>query len=191
MCEGFGGIVTRDGRVLFCEPDSDGNCSHSELLNRMGMPENNDPFLRHFVRFEFPDWTPGSFRWDEDDTLPGWVTDENKRDCFKLLDRAPAWAEYEKVCDAARAEYEKVRAPAKAEYEKVRAPAWAEYEKVRDAARAEYEKVCDAAWAEYEKVCDAAWAEYEKVCAAAWAEYEKVRAAAWAEYEKVCDRGEG
>jgi len=65
---------------------------------------------------------------------------------------APAWAEYEKVCDTA----------------------WADREKVCDTARAKYQKVCDTARAEYEKVHDTAWAEYEKVRAPAQAEYEKV-----------------
>ena len=67
-----------------------------------------------------------------------------------------AWAEYNKVCDAAQAEFNKVRDPAWAEYCKVRDSAQAEYSKVRDPARAEYNKVCDAARAEYNKVCDAA-----------------------------------
>ena len=102
MCEGFGGIVTQDGRILFCEPDGDGDCSHSELLSRIGMQDNRDKFIRPFVRFEFPDWTLDSFRWDECDTLPGWVADEHERGCKRLLERAAAaWDEYEKVRAAA------------------------------------------------------------------------------------------
>ena len=61
-----------------------------------------------------------------------------------------------------------LRAPAQAEYEKVCAPAWAEYDKVSAAAWAEYEKVRAAAQAEYEKVSAPAWVEYEKVRAAAF-----------------------
>ena len=128
MCQGFGGIVTRDGRVLFCEPDGDGDCSHSELLTRLGMKDNKDKFLRHFVRFEFPDWEVTGFRWDEDDTLPGWVTEDHAAACAApLLKVAPAEAEYRKVCAPAYAEYEKVCAAAEAEYEKVRAAAKAEF----------------------------------------------------------------
>ena len=118
MCEGFGVIVTKDSRYLFCEPDSDGNVSHSEILKRAGIKENSDPFNRAFVRVEIPTWKIGSFRFDEDSTLPGWVDEDAvKTRCNKLLKRvAPAWAEYEKVCAPALAEYKKVRAPALAEF---------------------------------------------------------------------------
>ena len=161
MCQGFGGIITQDGKLFFMEPDFQGNCSHSDLLARLGMEDNDDRFLRPFVRFEFPDWTEASFRYDEDSSLPGWVTDEMTENAKKVLARiTPALAEYEKV-----------RAPALAEYEKVRAPAWAEYEKVRAQALAEYEKVRDQAWAEYQKVRDQALAEYQKACAPARAEF--------------------
>jgi F0F1-type ATP synthase membrane subunit b/b' len=188
MCNGFGGIITQDGRVMFCEPDKDGDCSHSQLLKRLDIPDNTGRFKRSFVRFEFQKWTEESFRYDEDNSLPGWVNDEHKESAVKVFLRvAPARAEYEKVRDTAWAEYEKVRDTARAEYEKVRDTARAEYEKVCDTARAEYEKVRAPAWAEYEKVCDTARAEYEKVRDTAWAEYEKVRAPARAEYEKVCD----
>jgi hypothetical protein len=73
----------------------------------------------------------GSFRFDEDDTLPGWV-EEHRDEIISLVDNTltaatPAWAEYQKVRYAALAEYEKVCDPAWAEYHKVRAPAWAEF----------------------------------------------------------------
>jgi hypothetical protein len=141
MCNGFGIIVTKDGRYLFIEPDSDGNVSHSEILRRAWIKDvgsSEDIFTRPFVRVEIPTWKIGSFRFDEQNTLPGWVDeDEVKTRCNKLLKRVyPALAEYKKVT-----------APALAEYKKVTAPAWAEYKKVRDAALAEYEKVRDAALA--------------------------------------------
>jgi len=140
MCEGFGVIVTKDGRYLFCEPDFNGNVSHSEILRRACIKENTDPFNRSFVRVEIPTWKIGSFRFDEESTLPGWVdADEVKTRCDKLLKRvSPAWAEYEKVRDAALAKYGKVRDAARAEYEKVCGPARAEYEKVCGPARAEF-----------------------------------------------------
>ena len=170
MCQGFGIIIDKDINLWFSEPDTDGNCSHSIIIERLGWRENEDPHLRSFVRVEFADWTPESFTFDETTTLPGWC-ENNKQEiqnkCVALLEKcAPAWAEYKKV----------------------RAPAWAEYEKVHTQAGSEYEKVCAPAWAEYEKVRAPAWAEYEKVCDQAWAEYEKVRAPASAEYEKVCDQ---
>ena len=161
MCKGFGVIVTKDGRYLFCEPDTNGDVSHSNILSRAGIKENTDQFNRAFVRVEIPTWDIRSFRFDEEDTLPGWVDeDEVKNRCNKLLKRVyPAWAECEKVCDTAWAECEKVCDPAWAEYDKVCDTARAKYEKVRDTARAKYDKVCDTARAKYVKVCDTARAE--------------------------------
>ena len=163
MCQGFGIIIDKDINLWFSEPDTDGNCSHSIIIERLGWRENEDPHLRSFVRVEFADWTPESFTFDETTTLPGWC-ENNKQEiqnkCVALLEKcAPASAEYKKVCDQASAEYEKVCDQASAEYEKVCAPAYAEYEKVRDQAYAEYEKVRAQAWAEYEKVCDQARAD--------------------------------
>ena len=171
MCEGFGVIVTKDGRYLFCEPDADGNVSHSEILRRAGIKENADQFNRAFVRVEIPTWKIGSFRFDENDTLPGWVDEDAvKTRCNKLLKRvAPARAEYKKACDSA----------------------WAEYKKVRDSAWAEYKKECAPALAEYEKACDSAWAEYDKVRDSAWAEYEKVRDSARAEFIAIISKIDG
>ena len=191
MCNGFGIIVDKELNLWFTEPDSDGDCSHSLTINRLGRKENTNAHLRNFVRVQFPNWQPESFEWDENKSLPGWC--ENARDdivqkCIALLEFcAPAQAEYKKVRDTAQAEYEKVRDTALAEYEKVRAPAQAEYKKVRDTAQAEYEKVRDTALAEYKKVRDTAQAEYEKVRDTALAEYKKVRDTAYAEYEKVRD----
>jgi hypothetical protein len=163
MCNGFGLIVDSDLTLHFIEPDGNGDVSHSKILERLGWQENTDPFTRRFVRVEYPDWTFESFRFDENETLPGWA-EENRTEIIEKCNKAlascaPAWAEYKKVCDAARAEYDKVCDAAWAEYDKVCAPAWAEYKKVCDAARAEYDKVCDAAWAEYKKVRAPAWAE--------------------------------
>jgi hypothetical protein len=151
MCKGFGMIIGKDMAAYFCEPDSDGGVSHSEILRRLGWKENTDARLRAFVRVECSDWSIKTFRFDEGGTLPGWA-EENRDEIVGLVKKAlrraaPAWAEYEKVRDAAWAEYEKVRVPAWDEYEKVRVPAWAEYRKVRVPAWAEYEKVRDAAWA--------------------------------------------
>jgi hypothetical protein len=142
MCNGFGLIVDKFFNVYFVEPDGNGNCSHSDILLRLGWRENVNRFLRNFVRVEFSNWTPGSFSFDEDSSLPGWV-EENKQGikdkCVRTLELcAPALAEYKKVRGLAWAEYEKVRGPALAEYKKVRGPALAEYEKVRGPALAEF-----------------------------------------------------
>jgi hypothetical protein len=146
-------IIRKDMKGHFTTPDSDGDMSHSDILSALGWEENTNTHLRNFVRVQCPDWKIKSFEFDEDSTLPAWA-EENKDEIIGIVKKAlrratPAWAEYEKVHDAALAEYEKVS----------------------DAAWAEYHKVHDAAWAEYEKVRDAAWAEYHKVSAPAWAEF--------------------
>jgi len=161
--------------VYFCEPDKEGSISHSEILLRLNWPDNDDAFVRRFVRVECMDWTVASFRFDEDQTLPGWA-EQNRVEIINRVELisskiAQALAEYEKVRAQAWAEYVIVCAPALAEYEKVRAQALAEYVKVRAPTWAEYVIVCDPAWAEYVKVRAQALAEYEKVCAPAWAAF--------------------
>ena len=138
MCNGFGGFITQDGRVLFAEPDRNGNCSHSMQLERLGWRDSDDAFLRSFVRFEFADWTEASFKYDENRTLPVWVVPEYEERAKLLLARvAPIWAKYGQVTAPAWAEYQQVTAAARAEYFQVTAPAWAKYEQVKAAARAE------------------------------------------------------
>ena len=122
MCEGFGTIVSNELKVYFIESDYDGNVSHSEILKRLGWTDNTDPHLRHFVRTECADWKIKSFRFDEEDTLPGWA-EENRQEIINLVGKT-----LKKVY------------PALAEYKKVRDPAWAEYKKVRDQAWAELGK---------------------------------------------------
>ena len=179
MCQGFGCIVNNNLDVYFCEPDKEGSISHSEILLRLNWPDNDDAFVRRFVRVECMDWTVASFRFDEDQTLPGWA-EQNRVEIINRVELISS-----KIAQAL-AEYEKVRAQAWAEYEKVRDQAWAEYVIVCAPALAEYEKVRAQALAEYVKVRAPTWAEYVIVCAPAWAEYVKVRAQALAEYEKVC-----
>ena len=115
MCNGFGMIVSKDGKGYFTMPDNEGDISHSTILAALGWKENTDVNHRNFVRIECSDWTMKSFHFDEESTLPGWVDEtEIKTLVSKTLKKAaPAYAEYEKVCAPARAEYEKVRAPAR------------------------------------------------------------------------------
>lgn len=116
MCNGFGAIVTQDA-MYFCEPDMNGDVSHREILRRLGWSENSDAFIRRFVRIECSDWTMTSFRFDEIDTLPGWVDEDAIRAAVdQTLHR----------CDQALATYEAVRDPAWATYEAVCAPALAQ-----------------------------------------------------------------
>ena len=114
MCEGFGMIISKEIKGYFIEPDSVGDISHSDILSRLGWKENTDKHLRKFVRVELPDWTISSFRFDENGTLPGWA-ESAKDDIVALVTKtlektAPAYAEYQKVRDAADAEYQKVTA---------------------------------------------------------------------------------
>lgn len=120
MCNGFGLIVTKDNQY-FIEPDKAGDVSHSEILRRLGWNDNDNQHIRRFVRVEYPDWTAGSFRFDEVETLPGWVDEDEVRNrCDKVLDRvSPLYAEYKRVIDAAYAEYKRVRDAAYAEYVQV------------------------------------------------------------------------
>ena len=118
MCEGFGLIVTQDTQY-FVEPDGACNVSHTDILTRLGWQDNGDAFNRRFVRVEYPDWTPGSFKFDENGTLPGWV-EENRDEiiarCNAVLEKAaPALAEYEKMRGTALAEYKKMCGTAYAE----------------------------------------------------------------------------
>jgi hypothetical protein len=153
MCNGFGMIITKELKGYFCEPDTYGDCSHSETIKRLGIKENENQFIRNFVRVQCPNWKIGSFEFDEQSTLPGWA-EENREEIVsmvgKMLKKAyQALAEYKKVSDTALAEYKKVLDPAWAEYKKVSDTAWAEYKKVSDTALAEYEKVRDQALAEF------------------------------------------
>ena len=172
MCNGFGMIVSSEIKGYFTMPDSDGDMSHSDILEALGWKDNEEQFNRRFVRIECPNWTIDSFRFDERESLPGWA--EENTDAIKaMVERALSKA-----------------APAYAEYERVRDAAYAEFKKVRDAAYAECKRVRDAALAEYERVSDAAYAEYKRVTVPAYTEYERVRDAAEAEYERVRDAAE-
>ena len=117
MCNGFGCIATRDGRILFIEPDENGNVSHSDILRRAGIKENDSSIIRNFVRVEFPDWTEKSFHWDEQNTLPGWADSAVEERCKKLLLRiSPLYAEYRTTTDQAEAEYHKIMHQAETEF---------------------------------------------------------------------------
>ena len=136
MCNGFGMIVDKTAAAYFTAPNRDGDISHSDILKALGWKDNTDAHLRHFVRVECADWTMKSFRFDEQDTLPGWVDEADIRTLVaKALGKtSPAWVEYDKVRAKAWVEYDKVRAPAWVECDKVTAKAWAEYDKVRASA---------------------------------------------------------
>ena len=128
MCNGFGCIATRDGRILFIEPDENGNVSHSDILCRAGIKENDSAIIRNFVRVEFPDWTENSFHWDEQNTLPGWADSTVEERCKKLLLRlSPLYTEYHKITDQVLAEYHKITDQVLAEYRKITDPAEAEF----------------------------------------------------------------
>jgi hypothetical protein len=145
MCEGFGMIVTKEIQGFFCEPDSDGDCSHSTILERLGWKDNENQHTRNFVRIQCPDWHLKSFEFDEDSSLPGWA-EESRDEIIALIKKtlrkaAPAYAEYQRVTAPAYAEYQRVKDTAEAEYQRVTAPAYAEYQRVTAPAYAEYQRV--------------------------------------------------
>ena len=178
MCNGFGAIVTAES-LYFCEPDAEGNVSHSDILRRLGWPENSDQFLRRFVRVECADWTMASFMFDEDASLPGWVNEAEvlERVGATLTRLAPAWAAYQAAT-----------APAWAAYEAATAPAWAAYQAARNQALAAYQAAKDQALAAYEAAKDQALAAYEAATAQALAAYEAAIAPAWAAYQAAKDQ---
>ena len=153
MCNGFGMIVSKDGKGYFTMPNIDGDISHSEILRALGWKEDTDTRLRKFVRVECADWTMKSFNFDEVQTLPGWVDEAEVKTLVAntLKKAAPA-----------RAEYEKARASAPAEYNKATASAWAEYYKACAPARAEYYKACASARAEYDEATAQARRQYQE-----------------------------
>lgn len=137
MCNFFSSIVTRDGRVLFCEEDS-----HEVIIERAGL-RDTDTHVRHWVRVEVQPagegWGP--VRVDETTTPSWWIEDAAAWE-GKVLELAarvrPAWEAYDAVerqaWDAylavvrpARAAYEAVERPAREAYDAVMRPAWGAY----------------------------------------------------------------
>lgn len=96
MCRGFGGIATKDGRILFAEPNYLGDCSHTMILDRAGISDNEDQFMRSFVRVQFTKWSAETFEFDELNSLPGWVnSDEILEKATKLMERVlPIYKEF-------------------------------------------------------------------------------------------------
>ncbi len=103
MCDGFGAIVSKVGGIYFTHPDYAGDCSHSDILCGLGWPEQHDTFARGYVRVQCPDWTIGSFEFDEDFSLPGWAENnqaEIRATVENVLNKvAPLYFKYEKEAD--------------------------------------------------------------------------------------------
>lgn len=99
----------KESDILWCEPDSDGDCSHSEILKRAGMKDNDNQFLRDFVRVQFPAWTKESFELDEISSLPVWAEEnieEIKTKCSKIMLRVyKIFSDYEAKCAPLYADY--------------------------------------------------------------------------------------
>lgn len=98
MCEGFGIICVKDQGLYFCEPDNLGDCSHTEILDRLYIHENTNQFLRSFIRMQFSDWTESSLTIDEQDSVPTWFLDvavEMEGKAIRLLERVtPIWNKF-------------------------------------------------------------------------------------------------
>ena len=160
MCNGFGLIVDKNLDAYFIEPDDEGDVSHSDIIYRLGWSDSQDTYIRSFVRIEFPDWTPESFQFDEEDTLPGWAEEhrvEIKDKCVGILEIcAPIHKQRQQAIEVATQEFDKVNEPAWAErvakmdaaYEKnpfMKSDFWDEWSKIRDDSMVEYRKATDSA----------------------------------------------
>jgi len=145
MCKGFGLIVSKELKLYFQEPDNYGDCCHSDILYALGWKDNEDQFIRPFVRVQFDIWIAANFEFDEDDTLPGWA--EEYRDkiriiCIeKLAQCKPAYLEYRDVKDMALEKYNKKMDG----YWKVHHVNCDDYDDYRNTAFAEYCVVADTA----------------------------------------------
>jgi F0F1-type ATP synthase membrane subunit b/b' len=114
MCEGFGCLVVKNAEgegftLKFSEPDEDGNCSHSEILSRLGWEDSQDVYGRQFVRVEFANWSAKSFNFDEYGSVPGWAVDSEhdiQSACKKLLNRVRnAYNAHENATSDVRTKY--------------------------------------------------------------------------------------
>jgi len=158
---------------------------------------SSDDFLGHgFIRlfYNLPETGDGNREctdFSNPDRFPAAIVDALKAGEFAGLATPrgllsdTAFAQFEKVRQAAWAEYRKVEQDAFAQYEKVTQDARTQYVRVKQAARAEYRKVEQPALIQYEKVKQAAFAQFEKVEQAARTQYVKVTQDARAEYRKV------
>jgi hypothetical protein len=89
VADGFGALCAQCLDLYWIE-DTGSGVSHSEILRRMGWEENNDVYVRFFVRIEIPGYLPRRFKFDESSTLPGWTEnnlDEIKDKALKTLDK--------------------------------------------------------------------------------------------------------
>ena len=113
MCNGFGIICDKDLNMHFVEPGDDLDCSHSDILRRLGRMDNDDSILRNFIRLEYRHWEVEDFSVDESSTLPGWAQDENSlsyRVSVEIMDKAnkllekvqPAYKKFSKTFSHAK-----------------------------------------------------------------------------------------
>ena len=70
MCNYFSAIVLRNGSVKWCESDS-----HEDIIDRLGLIDNDSSPGRKFVRIEVEDFDLRKFQVDEQSSLPGWWDD--------------------------------------------------------------------------------------------------------------------
>ncbi|MFA5152740.1 MAG: hypothetical protein WC554_09290 [Clostridia bacterium] len=171
MCIGFSAIITKDGRILFCEPNSDGNVSHSEILKRAGIEDDAKLLDRTFVRIEFPNWSESSFKFDEPKTLPPWVDEEElKNKSVKLLNRIlPIYNEYNTVENPAKESRDKIISDSDSLYKSILNKAFEEYKtKTKTVEFNESEKIAEI---EKNKVISSAWSDHNCFVHSIWVDY--------------------
>jgi len=163
MCQFFSALAFRDGSIRFSEDDS-----HEVIIQRLGLNDRADLFLRGWVRVEvLPDgagW--GRVRVDET-SVPGWYEADRDEWAARIIG----------VADRVQS--------AMAAYEAIQQPAWAAYEAIVQSAMAAYKAIQQSAWAAYEAIEQPAWAAYEAIQQSAWAAYEAIEQPAWAAYKAI------
>ena len=89
-CAGFNLILGQSLKPHWIEEESDGSVYHQNILARMGWDDNDNVYMRRFLRIEVSKWDMANFHYDETCTLPGWVenNDEEIKDIvYKLIER--------------------------------------------------------------------------------------------------------
>ncbi len=160
MCEYFSCIVTREGKVLWCEDNS-----HEETIKRANLKDDKLKD-RDFVRIEVKNGDMKNYCVDEESTLPSW---------YKLSEKffKTKTAKILKRLNLVIEDYEKKRAPLYEEYEKKRAPLYEDYNKKRATLYRDYEKKCDALYGDYKKKYAPLYEDYKKKYAPLYEDYKK------------------
>ena len=198
MCNFFSAIVTRDGRVLFCEEDS-----HETIIQRAGL--RDDKLIdRDFVRIEIPNGDLAKYREDEIGTLPEWYNRDVVRDkCKEILtlimpyrklyeeDVMPLWNLYKDIVKAAQKLYEDIMKSAQKLYEESLKSAEEFCGDTIDSTLNFYDEAVKSAHELYKEKMALAWTSYDTVAISASYLWEKASAPFLSIYRDAISTVEG